>query len=92
MIKNILHKGLKRFYEKGSISGITAAHQRRLSLILARLDAARCLQDMNLPGFDFHPLTGPRKGEYAISVNKNWSITFKFDGMDMIDVDYTDYH
>ncbi len=47
---------------------------------------------MNLPGFDFHRLGGDRKAEYAVSVNKNWRIMFKFDGLDVYEVDYLDYH
>jgi len=39
-----------------------------------------------------HPLKGKRKGTWAVSVSGNWSITFVFDGADVIDVDYEDYH
>jgi proteic killer suppression protein len=92
VIKKILHKGLKKFYQTGSASGVQPAHKRRLQLILARLDASHKPEDMNLPGFDFHPLIGELKGYYSVSVNKNWRILFKFEGVDAIDVDYKDYH
>ncbi len=92
MIKNILHKGLKRFYADGNTVGIMHDHQKRLRLILARLEVINCPEDMMLPGFDFHKLTGERKGEYAVRVNKNWRVVFKFNGKDAVDVDYLDYH
>jgi len=49
-------------------------------------------QDMNLAGFDFHPLKGNRKGTYAVSVSRNWRLTFRFDGQHACDVDLEDYH
>jgi proteic killer suppression protein len=92
MIKNFRHKGLKKFYESGNISGITATHQKRLQLILARLDAIHQPEDMNLPGLGFHKLISNLNNAYAVSVNKNWRIVFYFDGLDAYDVDYLDYH
>lgn len=92
MIKNFSHKGLKTFYDTGKTTGIQVVHQRKLQLILARLDAVHRPEDMNLPGFDFHKLAGDMKGYYAVSVNKNWRIVFKFDGKDVEHVDYIDYH
>jgi toxin HigB-1 len=92
LIKDFLHKGLKVFYETGKTTGIQVVHQRKLRLILARLDAIHKPEDMNLPGFDFHKLSGEMKGFYAVSVNKNWRIVFKFDGTDAYAVDYIDYH
>lgn len=92
MIKNFLHKGLKKLYTTGNASGIHQAHQKKLRLILVRLESIYKPEDMILPGFDFHKLGGDRKNEYAVSVNKNWRVVFKFDGVDAYDVDYIDYH
>ncbi len=60
--------------------------------MLDRLDAVLRPQDMNIPGYKFHPLTGDRKGTYAMTVTANWRITFRFGGADAIDVDLEDYH
>jgi toxin HigB-1 len=92
MIKSFLHKGLKKFYSTGSVTDIQADHQKKLRLILARLDAAAKPEDMNLPGFKFHKLIGNMKDWYSIGVNKNWRIIFKFDNNDAYEVDYIDYH
>ncbi len=40
MIKNFRHKGLKNFFETGSLKGIMPEHAKRLRLILAQLDVA----------------------------------------------------
>lgn len=92
MIKNFLHKGLKKFYLKGDSSGLKQLHVARIRLILTRLEIIHKPEDMNLPGFDFHLLKGERKGQYAVTVQKNWRIVFQFDGVDAFDVDYVDYH
>lgn len=92
MIKNFLHKGLKNFYETGKTAGIQFAHAKKLEFILARLDAIHTPEDMNLPGWEFHKLRGDMKDFYAVSVNKNWRIVFKFNSKDAYDVNYTDYH
>jgi len=92
MIKNFLHRGLERYFTKGTTAGIQAKHENRLWLILARLHASTSVRDMALPGLDLHPLKGKRKGTWAVSVSGNWRITFAFDGADVIDVNCEDYH
>lgn len=92
VIRRFKHKGLGRFFETGNKSGIQVQHAERLRLILAQLNAATVPQDMALPGLDFHPLKGDRKGEWAVSVSGNWRITFRFVGKDADAVDYEDYH
>lgn len=92
MIKSFRHKGLERFFLTGSKAGIQAAHAGRLRLQLAKLDAANGPQDMNLPGWKFHTLGGDLAGHFAVTVNKNWRLTFTFEGEDAMLVDYKDYH
>lgn len=92
MIRTFKHKGLGRFFEAGSKSGIQAQHAERLRLILAQLNAATVPRDMALPGLDLHPLKGARKDTWAVSVSGNWRITFRFVGKDADTVDYEDYH
>ncbi len=61
-------------------------------MLLAALDTAQSVEDMNIPGYKFHPLKGHRKGIYAVTVSGNWRITFRFNGEDATDVDLEDYH
>ena len=86
------HKGLERFFLRGTTAGIQAKHARRLRLILGRLNVAREARDMGLPGLDLHPLKGEQKGTWAVSVSGNWRITFAFSGPDVVNVNYEDYH
>lgn len=60
--------------------------------MLDRLDTVVRAEDMNIPGYKFHPLSGDRKGTYTVTVTGNWRITFRFDGMDAIDVNLENYH
>lgn len=92
MIKTFAHKGLKRFFEKGSTSGIQPAHADKLQRQLTALDAANGPLDMDMEGWKLHPLKGGMKGHWAVSVNGNWRLTFKFVGCDAHIVDYQDYH
>lgn len=86
------HKGLERFFLRGTVAGIQAKHVRKLRLILGRLNVAVEPRDMALPGLDLHPLKGNRRGRWAVSVSGNWRVTFRFSGADVEDVDYEDYH
>ena len=92
MICGFKHKGLDRFFQTGSKSGIQARHAERLELILGRLGAATTPKDMGLPGLGLHPLKGDRKGTWAVKVSGNWRVTFTFIGKDADDVNYEDYH
>jgi len=60
--------------------------------ILQVLDFASFPEQMNLPGLQFHKLSGNLKNFYAVKVSGNWRIVFTFDGSDAILVDYKDYH
>jgi toxin HigB-1 len=92
MIKSIRHKGLRRLYEEDSLRGVAAEHAVKLRDILARLDSAATVEDMNLPGFRLHQLKGEMKGFWAITVRADWRVVFRFDDHHVIDVDYIDYH
>jgi len=92
VIQNFKHKGLERFFVKGTKAGVQSSHINRLRLILGRLHASENPKDMDLPGLYLHQLKGKSRGRWSVRVSGNWRITFKFDGPDGIDVDYEDYH
>jgi len=92
VIRGFRHKGLRRFFETGSKSGIQAQHLDRLRLILAQLSAATTPEDMALPALVLHPLQGKRQGTWSVRVSGNWRVTFVFVGTDADEVDYEDYH
>lgn len=88
MIIGFKHKGLREFYETGKTKGIRADQSRRIAIILAALDTAQSLDDLNRPSLRLHELKGERRGTWAVSVNGPWRITFthedgKFDVSDL---------
>jgi proteic killer suppression protein len=91
-IKTFKHKGLKKLFDTGSKAGIQPAHANRIGRMIDRLNSATDVQDMNAPGYDFHPLKGDLKGFYSIHVNGNWTIIFRFENGEAKDVDLVDYH
>ncbi len=92
MIKSFRHKGLQLFFETGSVKGIQPGHKQKIRIRLAALDTALYIEDMDLPGFRLHPLKGDKKDLWAIDVNRNWRIVFKFADGNAYVVDYEDYH
>lgn len=92
MIKTFKHKGLRKFFETGSVSGIQPGHKQKLKIRMTALDTATCIEDMDLPGFRLHPLKGDRKSFWAIDVSRNWRVVFKFQEGNAYIVDYEDYH
>jgi len=92
LIRSFRHRGLEHFFRTGSKAGIQPKHAQRLRLQLGRLDAARGPDDMALPGWRLHPLHGDLRGHWAVRVDGNWRLTFRFLGTDAEVVDYQDYH
>ena len=92
MIRSFRHKGLKRLFEDDDSRGVMPEHRVKLRDILVRLDAARSVSDMELPGFRLHALKGALKGFWAVTVRANWRVIFRFENQDAFDLDYVDYH
>lgn len=92
MIRNFSHKGVEKFFMTGSKAGIQASHALKLARQLARLNLAKAIVDMNVPGWNLHPLKGKLSGHWAVSVSGNWRLIFEFVDGDALNVDYDDYH
>ncbi len=92
MIKSFRHAGLQAFYETGSKAGIRPEHASRLNRILGVLDAAMVVEQVDVPGFKLHRLTGNLQGHWSVAVSGNWRVIFRFDDGEAELVDYLDYH
>ncbi len=92
MINSFSHKGLELFFKNGTTKGINPQHSNRLRNVLAMLDAATSEQDLRVPWLKLHQLTGNYKGMLSVTVTANWRVIFKFEGENVILVDYLDYH
>ncbi|WP_303759898.1 type II toxin-antitoxin system RelE/ParE family toxin [Alcanivorax jadensis] len=69
-----------------------AKHVPKLRRQLARLEVAAGPQDMNVPGWDLHPLKGTLQNHWSVKVSGNWRLTYAFENGDAVLVDYQDYH
>lgn len=92
MIESFKSKALKRYWTKGDETGVRADWRKKVRIILSRLDVVRVPEEMNTPGLGFHQLKGDQASRYAVSVSRNWRITFGWKGENAADVDMEDYH
>jgi proteic killer suppression protein len=92
MIRSFKHGGLEKFFLTGSKAGIQPAHAAKLNRLLTALNIAKRAETMNVEGWEFHSLKGALSGHFAVKVNGNWRLTFRFVGTDAEVVDYQDYH
>jgi proteic killer suppression protein len=93
-IESIRHKALRRFAETGSPRGLPAGSVDRLRNMLAYLAAMGAEDELRVPpNFGAHKLTGDRAGEWALTVTRNWRMTFRINAQGVIeDMDLEDYH
>jgi toxin HigB-1 len=92
MIQSFRHKGIRKFFESGSATGIKPHNANRLRMLLVALDTAQSIDDMNVPGFRLHLLKGSERGRWSVWVNGNWRLTFEFKDGHAYILDYEDYH
>ena len=94
-IKNVIHKGLRRFIENDDASGLQPAVVTKVRRIVSFLqDMEREDELRTVPSWKAHMLTGDRKGTWSLFVTKNWRMTCRIDRKDIeiIDLNYEDYH
>jgi len=94
-IRNVRHRGLKRFIERDDASGLAAAVVEKVRNIVSFLQEMQNVQELSdVPSWKAHQLTGDRKGIWSLSVTRNWRITFSVDQAEgeIVDLDYEDYH
>jgi len=94
-IRNIVHKGLKRFYSEDSTKGVPPDTVDKLRKMLAFLDDMQEPEELRaLPSWKVHTLTGDRKGTWSLSVTGNRSLTFHVDTAEheICDLNLEDYH
>jgi proteic killer suppression protein len=92
VIKSLKNRELKRYWTKADVSGLRPDWSAKVRRILLALDAAEAPEALDVPGFGFHAFRGSLAGRYAVTVSRNWRITFAFEDGEAIDVDLEDYH
>ncbi|MBX3010365.1 MAG: type II toxin-antitoxin system RelE/ParE family toxin [Caldilineaceae bacterium] len=92
MITTFRHKALAALFLNDDCSGLQQSQVRRLRIILQLLHAAHVIGDMDRPGFNLHPLQGDRQGYWAVKVDGNHRIVFRFEDGNVSEVELIDYH
>ena len=93
MIKSFADRRTEHLYIHGRSRGISPEVLRRAIRKLDALDAASNVIDLRIPpGNRLHTLKADRRGQYAIAINDQWRICFRFLDGDAYDVEITDYH
>jgi len=94
-IRNVIHRGLKRFIERDDSSGLPPPVVERVRNIVTFLQEMQDVHELaDVPGWRAHQLTGDRKGTWSLTVTRNWRITFGVDRdtKEIFDLHYEDYH
>jgi toxin HigB-1 len=94
-IRNVIHKGLRRFIEHDEAGGLPPAAVEKLRGIVTFLQEMGREDELRaVPSWKAHRLTGDRAGTWSLFVTRNWRLTFKVDPArgEIVDLDYVDYH
>ena len=91
--ESISQKGLRRFFETGNAKGL-AGDVNRLRKMLAFIDAAASFDELAVPpNYGLHELVGDKAGRWAMTVTRNWRLTFiKLNEYSIAELDLEDYH
>ncbi|MFA7240398.1 MAG: type II toxin-antitoxin system RelE/ParE family toxin [Sulfuricellaceae bacterium] len=92
MLETFKHKGLEVFFTEGDRRLLSPQHVGRIKRILDLLNDAAKVEELNIPGYELHPLKGDRKGEWSMKISGNWRIVFCFEDGNAFDVNLEDYH
>jgi proteic killer suppression protein len=80
-----------RLFTRDDASGVRADMVKRIRRRLSVLHIVEALNELRLPGFDFHVLRGKPK-RYSIHVNGPWCITFEWIDGNAFRVELEQYH
>ena len=92
-IESIAHKGLRRLFETGVSKGLVG-DINRIRKMLVFIDAAGSFHELSIPpNYGLHELSGDKAGLWAMTVTKNWRLTFiKINETTIGELDLEDYH
>jgi proteic killer suppression protein len=87
------HKDLERLWREGVARGVARQAEQKLRAMLTVLEEAENLSELHtIPGWRLHPLKGPRKGFWSLTVTRNYRLTFRVQEKNVTDIDFEDYH
>lgn len=91
-IESITHKGL-RFFKTGNAKGLVG-DVARIRKMLSFINAAGSFDELAVPpNYGLHELAGDKSGLWAMTVTKNWRLTFiRIDDATIAELNLEDYH
>jgi proteic killer suppression protein len=92
VIRSFISKGLSELWSGGTTARIERTMHARILRRLDRLNVVMRVEEMRLPGFDFHGLRGFKPARYTVHVNGPWCIAFEFSDGDALRIDFEQYH
>jgi len=94
-IRNVIHRGLRRFIERDDASGLDPSVIEKVRNILSFLQEMEDAQELrDIPSWKAHQFSGDRRGTWSLTVTPNWRITFRVDQsqQEILDLSFEDYH
>ncbi|NLD36855.1 MAG: type II toxin-antitoxin system RelE/ParE family toxin [Desulfatiglans sp.] len=92
MIKSFANRDTENIFNDQRVRRFQAFEKQAQKRLMV-LHAAPSLDALRLnPGNKFHALSGDRKGQYAISINKQWRVCFHWKEGNAYNFEITDYH
>ena len=93
MIKSFASKETEKLFNREISRKFQPSIQQIARRKLEILDATEVLQDLRIPPSNhLEKLSGDRKGQYSIRINKQWRICFEWRDGDAYSVEIVDYH
>ena len=92
-IRNIVHPGIRRLFLRDDPRGVPASTVDKLRKMLVFLQDMDDIDELHaIPIWKAHQLAGDRKGCWSFHVTRNWRLTFRVDGKEIVDINFEDYH
>ncbi len=79
-------------FEDDNVSKLTPHLINRIREIVTLLDTAETIEQMSIPGYRLHKLSGEYRDFHSVRVSGNYRIIFRFIDGNAYDVDFVDYH
>ncbi len=93
MIKSFASKETEKLFNREISRKIPQNIHQTARRKLEILDATEVLQDLRIPPSNhLEKLSGDRRGQYSIRINKQWRICFEWHDGDAYNVEIADYH
>ena len=93
MIRTFKDKETQKLFMGRRSRAVSGQAVRRAQVKLAQLDQVESVEELKVPpGNRLHALGGDREGQWAIRINDQYRICFRFESGEAYDVEATDYH